>query len=216
MPLGDGIVLGTSGTWPRTKALYCYPVPTSDWPADAEIVEKVPLVSCVRRGAAIEVIAARARENRSQIVFTTARGRDAVFWQSPRTRKQARPQVRTPTAGAAGIEELEIVVDVYERYAYRFAAKPVRVVKQALRCGDYGVVHEGAPVAAVERKSLSDLVSSLIGGKLRYAVGQLAALDRAAVVVEDRYSQVFKLGYARPSVVADGRPSCRSAGPRCR
>ncbi|HJT04607.1 MAG TPA: hypothetical protein VJ757_13430 [Pseudonocardiaceae bacterium] len=43
--------------------------------------------------------------------FTTARGRDAVFWQSARTRKQARPQVRTPTARAAGIAELEIVVD---------------------------------------------------------------------------------------------------------
>ena len=28
VPLGDGIVLRTSGTWPRTKALYCYPLPT--------------------------------------------------------------------------------------------------------------------------------------------------------------------------------------------
>ena len=44
----------------------------------------------------------RSRENRSQLVFTTARGRDVVFWQSPRTRKQARPNVRTPTARAAG------------------------------------------------------------------------------------------------------------------
>jgi hypothetical protein len=32
----------------------------------------------------------------------------------------------------------------------------------------------------------------------------LAALPRAAVVVEDRYSQVFKLAQARPAVVADG------------
>lgn len=204
VPLGDGIVLRTSGTWPRTKALYCYPVPVLEWPPDAEVVERVPLVSCVRRGAAIEVIAARARENRSQIVFTTARGRDAVFWQSPRTRKQARPQVRTPTARAAGIEELSIVVDVHERYAYRFGAKPVRLVKQALACGDYGVVVDGVLVAAVERKSLPDLVSSLVSGRLRYAVGQLATLDRAAVVVEDRYSQVFKPGYVRPSAVADG------------
>jgi len=53
----------------------------------------------------------RARENRSQLVFTTARGREAVFWQSPRTRKQARPNVRVPTARAAGIAVLEIVVD---------------------------------------------------------------------------------------------------------
>jgi ERCC4 domain len=60
-------------------------------------------------------------------------------------------------------------------------------------------------VAAVERKSLADLVSSLINGKLRYALGDLAALPRAAVVVvEDRYSQVFKLDWVRPAVVADG------------
>ena len=52
----------------------------------------------------------------------------------------------------------------------------------------------GALVAAVERKSLPDLVSSLTSGRLRYALGELAALPRAAVVVEDRYSQVFKSG----------------------
>ena len=78
-------------------------------PADAVIVERVRLRSRRRRGAAIDVILDRARENRSQPVFTTARGRDAVFWQNPRTRKQARPGVRTPTARAAGIPDLQIV-----------------------------------------------------------------------------------------------------------
>lgn len=68
----------------------------------------------------------RSRENRSQLVFTTARGRVAVFWQSARTRKQARPNVRTPTARAAGITELEIVVDAHEQYPYRFADQQVR------------------------------------------------------------------------------------------
>src|SRR5580658_4512810 len=115
VPVGDGIVLRTAGTWPRTKALYCYPVPGDEWPAEPDIVERVPLISCVRRGAAIDIVAARSRENRSQLVFTTARGRQAVFWQSPRTRKQARPQVSLPTARAAGIPELEIVVDAHER-----------------------------------------------------------------------------------------------------
>jgi hypothetical protein len=67
-----------------------------------------------------------------------------------------------------------------------------------------GVTVDGRLVAAVERKSLADLVSSLINGKLRYALGDLAALPRAAVVVEDRYSQVFKLDWVRPAVVADG------------
>jgi hypothetical protein len=56
----------------------------------------------------------------------------------------------------------------------------------------------------VERKSLADLVASLVGGRLRYALGELAALPRAAVAVEDRYSQVFKQDRVRPALLADG------------
>jgi hypothetical protein len=204
LPLADGLLFRTSGTWPRTTALYCYPVPLSEWPDTPEMVEQVPLRSCVRRGAAIDLVLDRARENRSQIVFTTARGRDAAFWQSPRTRKKARPDVRTPTARAAGLATLEIVVDSHEQYPYRFATKPVQTARRALPCGDYAMIVGGRLIAAVERKSLADLVSSLVGGKLAYALGELAALPRAAVVVEDRYSQVFKLDWVRPATVSDG------------
>jgi ERCC4 domain len=112
--------------------------------------------------------------------------------------------VRTPTARAAGIAELEIVVDSHEQYAYRFSGRHVRIVKRALPCGDYGVILDQQLVASVERKSLVDLVASLTGGKLRYAMAELAALPRATVVVEDRYSQVFKLDRIRPALVADG------------
>jgi hypothetical protein len=204
LPLAEPMVLRTAGTWPRTKALYCYPLPASEWPADPQIVERVSVRSCVRRGAAVDLVLDRARENRSQVVFTTARGRDAVFWQSPRTRKQARPNVRTPTARAAGVVGLQIVVDSHERYAWRFATQQASTVSQALPCGDYGVLAEGRLVAVVERKSLPDLVTSLTTGRLRYALGELAALPRAAVVVEDRYSQVFTLERVRPALVADG------------
>lgn len=213
VPLGEGIVLRTAGTWPRTKALYCYRVPSDEWPVSPDIVERVPLRSCTRRGAAIDIVAARARENRSQLVFTTARGRDAVFWQSPRTRKQARPQVSLPTARAAGIAELEIVVDAHEHYAYRFASQQVRTTSRALPCGDYGIIVDGSLVAAVERKSMPDLVGSLTSGRLRYALGELAALPRAAVVVEDRYSQIYKQERVRPALVADGIAECQIRWP---
>ncbi|MGV0852612.1 ERCC4 domain-containing protein [Mycolicibacterium phlei] len=200
---GGDLLFRTSDTWPRTKALYCHPMHIDEWPADPEIVERLPLQSCVRRGAAIDVILTRGRENRSQIVFTTTRGRKTVFWQSPRTRKQARPNVRTPTARAQGIERLQILVDTHERYAYSFKTQQVELVKQALPCGDYAVAVDGSLVASVERKSLSDLTSSLTSGKLRYQVGHLASLPRAAVVVEDRYSQLFRNAFIRPAVAAD-------------
>ena len=204
LPLAGGMVFRTSGTWPRTKALYCYPVPAEEWPDDPGIVERLALRSCVRRGAAIDLVVDRGRENRSQLVFTKARGRDAVFWQSPRTRTQARPNVRTPTARAAGIPELQIVADSHERYAYHFTGQQASTVKRGLPCGDYGITAGGRLVASVERKSLADLVASLTGGKLRYALAELAALPRAAVVVEDRYSAIFKLDRVRPALVADG------------
>lgn len=205
VPLAGGLVFRAKDTWPRTKAIYCHPVSDDEWPADAEIVERVALKSCTRRGAAIDVVADRGREQRSQIVFTRARGREMVFWQSPRTRKQARPDVRLPTARASGIAGLEIVVDAHERYPYSFPGQQVTTTRRGLSCGDYAVLGPGgAVVAAVERKALSDLVGSVSDGRLRFALTELATLPRAAVVVEERYSSIFKQTYVRPATIADG------------
>jgi hypothetical protein len=41
-------------------------------------------------------------------------------------------------------------------------------------------------------------------GKLRYLQAALAEVPRAALVVEDRYSAVFKLTHVRPTVVVEG------------
>jgi hypothetical protein len=213
VPVGAGLVFATSGTWPRTKALYCHPLPADTWPAQPEPVEHIDLRACQRRGAAIDIVADRTRESRSQLVYTTARGRDVVFWQSPRTTKQSRPGVRTPTARAAGIAELAIIVDAHERYGYTFTDKPVTTTRQALPCGDYGLVAGGRLFAVVERKSLSDLVSNLLNSKLKYQLTELASVPRSAVVVENRYSEIFTLTFARPPVVADALAELQVAFP---
>lgn len=204
LPLGDGVVFRTKGTWPRTGALYCHPVGLEEWPEEPEIVERTTLRTCARRGAAIDVICERGREQRSQIVYTRARGRQVVFWQSPRTRKQSRPQLRVPSARAQGIASLEVIVDAHERYPYAFAQQRTVTTRRALPCGDYAVGVEGRLVCAVERKSIEDLASSLTGGRLRYALGELAALPRAAVVVEQGYARIFTLAHMRGAVIADG------------
>ncbi len=202
LPLGPaGIVLKVRDTWPRTAKVYAHRA--EGWPPDATIVERVPVRSCRRRGAAIDLVLDRGRENRSQFVFTRARGREMIFWQSARTAKQARPNVSLPTARASG-RVLEILVDSHERYAWDFAGQQATIRRTGLVAGDYGVELDGGLVAAVERKSLTDFVSTLTTGKLRYVLAELAELDRAAVVVEDRYSAVFKLDRVRPAVVADG------------
>ncbi len=204
LPLGiDGVVLKTRDLWPRTAKLYCHAA-AEGWPADAEVVERVGVRSCVRRGAAIDLVLDRGREARSMFVFANARGRDVIFWQSARTVKQARPNVALPTARAAG-QVLAIAVDVHERYAWTFSHQQTTTTKQPLTVGDYAVhAEDGMVVGVVERKSLADLVATLTGGKLRYLMAALASVPRGALVIEDRYSAVFKLDRVRPAVIAEG------------
>ncbi len=207
IPLGEGILLKAKDTWPRTGKVYCHRV--EEWPADAEVVQRVPVRSCVRRGAAIDLVLDRSRENRSQIVITNARGRQMIFWQTARTAKQARPAVTVPGARASGLADLEVVVDVRERYAFTFADRQVTTRRGPLSAGDYGLVVDEQLLATVERKSLTDLVSSLTSGTLRFQLTELSAVPRAAVVVEERYAQVFKLEHVRPSVVLDAIAECQ-------
>ena len=175
LPVGScPVVLKVKDTWPRTAKVFCHPA--TEWPdlEDLEIVERVPVTSCVRRGVAIDLVLDRARENRSQFVFTKARGREVVFWQSARTRKQARPNVAVPTARASG-RRLDIVVDTRERYAWKFSDQQATTSKRALPVGDYSVEADGEVVAVVERKSIEDLVSTIVSGKLWALLAAMAA-----------------------------------------
>jgi hypothetical protein len=205
LPLADGpLVLKARESWPRTAKVYCHRV-DGGWPDDAEVLEEVPVRVCERRGVAIDLVLDRAREQRSQFVFTTVQGREVVFWQSARTAKQARPGIRVPRRRAAGHRgaELEILIDTRERYPYRFAGKQTRTTRRLLRAGDYAVEVNGVLAAAVERKSLQDLAAGLVDGSLAFVLAELGSLPRAAVVVEDRYSRLFRLEHVQPGFVAE-------------
>jgi hypothetical protein len=68
-------------------------------------------------------------------------------------------------------------------------------------------------VAAVERKSLADLTASMLSGKLTYALAELAALPRAAVAVEDRYSRLFKLTHVTGGKAAESLAEAQARFP---
>ena len=201
IPLGeDGLVLKTKEPWPRTSKLYCHP---AAWPEDPEIIQRVPVRTCRRRGAAVDLVLDRKQLNRSQFVFTRARGRQMIFWQTAKVAKQARPNVSLPTARASG-RVLTIIADTNERRGWSFSAQQAEVVRRKLPIGDYAVEDAaGRLVAAVERKSLEDLSGGLLDGRIRHQAAQLAGLPRAAIVVEARYSEVFALKFVRPAVVAE-------------
>ncbi len=203
LPLPAGpLILKAAQTWPRTAKVYCHRA--DGWPEDPKIVEEVPVRTCRRRGVAIDLVLDRPRENRSQLIFTTIHGgREAIFWQSPRTTAKARPGIRVPTRRASGQAELSILIDTRERYPYRFARQQASTQRRALPAGDYGVALEGEIVAVVERKTLADLAARLVDGSLTYALAELATVDRAALVVEDRYADLFKLDHVTPGFVAD-------------
>lgn len=194
------LVLKAKDTWPRTAKVYCH---RGEWPGDAEVVEEVEVRSCQRRGVAIDLVLHRARENRSQFVVTTLKGgREGIFWQSAKTTRKTRPGMRLPTArSAAGV--LEIVVDSRERYAWKFDRQQATTTKRALTVGDYAVDLDDEVVGVVERKKLEELAGNVVDGSLLVTLAELATARRAAIVVEDRWADVFRLKFVAPAMVAE-------------
>ena len=77
-------------------------------------------------------------------------------------------------------------------------------MRRALAAGDYAVELDGAIVAAVERKSLADLVSTLTSGKMRYLLADLAALPPPPSSSRTATRRCSSSTTSGPSVVADG------------
>lgn len=203
LPLPGTPILKARDTWPRTARVFCHR--TDTWPPDVEIVEKVPVLACVRRGVAIDLVLDRPRENRSQFVFTTLpSGREGIFWQTRKVISTARPGARIPTRRISDVGAFTITVDTRERYPYRFPRQQATAVRAALSVGDYGVhAQNGSLLASVERKALADLTASLNNGTLVFELGKLAELPRAAVVVEDRYSALLGFKYGPSGFLPD-------------
>jgi hypothetical protein len=201
LPIGGGVLLKARDRWPTTARVYCHPL--DEWPANPEIVEEVAVRSCRRRGAAVDLVLDRGRNNRSQIVFTKpgpgrANGRPMIFWQTARTAQRARPGQRVPTRRASALETLRILVDTRERYPYKFAGRSVERERTALTVGDYAVGHGERLIGVVERKTPEDFIKSLVDGSLNFALAELSALPAAAVVVEERYGALVNHRHTQP------------------
>src|SRR5678815_290796 len=66
LPLDGGLILKVRDTWPTTARVYCHPF-SGPWPSTAELVDDVPVVSCRRRGPAIDLVLDRPRQDLSLI-----------------------------------------------------------------------------------------------------------------------------------------------------
>jgi hypothetical protein len=202
LPLEGGLILKARAIWPATARVYCHRY-EDPWPKDAEIVAQAPVLHCQRRGAAVDLVLDRPRQTRSQFVFTQVKGREAIFWQTQKTARAANPGARIPRRRSLA-EPVTIAVDTRERYSYRFAQQGAETVRATVAAGDYAIHStDGKLVAAVERKSLDNLASTLSDGTLAFQLQRLAELPLAAVVVEARYAALFKLEHVNGNWLAD-------------
>jgi ERCC4 domain len=202
LPLEGGLVLKAREPWPETARVYCHRF-EEPWPQDAEIIEQSPVLLCRRRGAAIDLVLDRPRRARSQVVFTQVKGREAIFWQTQKTARAANPGGRIPRRRTL-TDAVTIAVDTRERYPYRFSKQGAETVRETVPAGDYAVeTSDGTVLAAVERKSLDNLAATLSDGTLAFQLQRLAELPLAAVVVECRYSALYKLEHVNGSWLAD-------------
>jgi hypothetical protein len=196
LPIEGGLYLKTRESWPRANRAYCHPL--EDWPDEAEVVDQVTVSLCRRRGSAIDLVLDRRINARSQFVFTTSKGREIILWQTAKVTRKARPGARVPKRRASGLTEMRITVDSRERYPYRFANRSVVTERGALPVGDYAVKSGDSVIASVERKTLENLSADLISGKLTFTMAELSTLPAAAIVVEDRYTALFKVERVEP------------------
>lgn len=110
---------------------------------------------------------------------------------------------------AAPATAISVLVDSNEHYPYRFAHYPATTQRQALCAGDYAIVHHSSTVAAVERETISHLLTSVVGGSLGFALVDISALPHAAVAVEGRYSDVPRDPRLRSASGSTGWPRLR-------
>ena len=202
LPLEHGVVLKARAPWPATARVYCHRF-EQPWPENVEIVDEAPVLVCRRRGPAVDLILDRPRQARSQFVFTQVKGREAIFWQTQKTARAANPGGRVPR-GRVLAEPATITVDTRERYPYRFTQQGAGTVRATVAAGDYAIhAADGRLLAAVERKSLDNLAATLSDGTLAFQLQRLAELPLAAIVVEARYSALFKLEHVNGAWLAD-------------
>ena len=200
LPVDGGLVLKARETWPRAARVFCAD-DGARWDESSGLLEEAEVVLCQRRGAAIDLVLDRPQHARSQFVFTTARGRPAVWWQTQKTVQAANPGARVPRGRSAG--SLVVAVDNRERYGWKFAGRQVTTERRTLPAGDYGAMVGDAVVAVVERKTLENLATSLSDGSLVFQLQRLAEVGRSAIVVEGDYPDLFRTQPGRGSWLAD-------------
>lgn len=167
-------------------------------------VERVPVAHLARLGRKLSVTLDRPNRKRCEFLKI-----DQPLPDGSGTREQIFFRTQAAALGhrsAGRIEvwpatDLAIVVDVAERYPWRFPG--ATLTRRRLPVGDYALMQGERIQAVVERKSLENLLADV--GRLRslhQTLTELSSYAHAALVVEARYedfADVKRIGRWQPT-----------------
>lgn len=163
----------------------------SDVEEPLELVERVPVLSHVQLGRKLAIVLDRPLRKRCEFLFIAKSYRDKpgtyeqVFFRTEAGIRSHRSRSRLEVR--PNEEELHVVIDSGEKYAWRFPGATVTTRK--LPAGDYALMDGERIAAVVERKSFDNLLGDLGAVQaLHHALAHLGRYARSALVVEAQYA----------------------------
>lgn len=155
-------------------------------------LEQCSIKSIGRYGKKLTIVLDRKTKKRCWFLFLkkeykTKPGEfyNQVFWVTQSSAKIRRPGAYIPQGGKK--EPLFIISDKREKYAYKFPK--TEILKENLPVGDYGLKINNELVAAVERKTIDNLLHEIATYDVfKLQLQELNNLKYKAVVFESPYS----------------------------
>ena len=206
--------------WPIGRGnIFCLNEEGRQWSPPVTEVERVPVVSLKRYGKRLAVVLDRGKNKRCEFLYIKKQYKhregeyEQIFWRTQQALKERRPRVKLT---AQGTSFLHVVIDVKEKYPWRFGG--CKVTRENLPVGDYALMGGSGPLAMVERKTFENLVAEFgTMHTLHHQLGELEAYGHAALVIEAPYADFLnptKLRFYRPSFVAKAIAELYALHPR--
>jgi hypothetical protein len=190
--------------WPAAnRNIFCLreeEPPDSDDPLDE--VERVPILAVQARGPRVSLILDRPRYKRCDFLFLVktyknrpAKPYEQIYWMTQAAMTQRRSGARLVSTRKTNDFMVRIASD--ERYPWRFPQTETE--RGRLPIGDYALMDGDEILAAVERKTLQNLLAEFgVMPTLHQRLLELASQEQHAFVVEAPYEDFVDPKKTRP------------------
>lgn len=203
-PQGPVICVMAADRWPGAgKNIFC--LRARQDPEGFEEIDRVPVIEWQRSGARLMFSLDRATQKRAEFLIlfkghVEGKGsREDIYFRTQAAIEAHRSKGKVDLYGQV---ELTVAIDSQERYPWGFGPE-AKILRRKLPAGDYALLIDERIVAAIERKTLENLLVDLYSIKtLHQKMAELSAYRNAAMVVEAQYADLLnpnKIGKCAPS-----------------